>query len=64
LSYHFNRYEKALENYHKDVQITLKVFGEMHPDVAASYNNIGMVYKNLGKYILFDCACVFNIFMK
>jgi hypothetical protein len=28
----------------------LKVFGEMHPDVAKSYGNIGSAYNDLGKY--------------
>jgi tetratricopeptide (TPR) repeat protein len=27
------------------------VFGEDHPDTASSYNNIGLVYKNMGNYM-------------
>ena len=27
-----------------------KIFGEEHADVAASYKNLGIVYRNLGQY--------------
>ena len=30
--------------------IKLKTLGEEHPDVATSYNNIGMVWKSKGDY--------------
>ncbi len=30
-------------------EIFIKVFGQDHLDVAASYNNIGTVYESLGK---------------
>ena len=32
------------------LNIRLSVFGENHPDVATSYNDIGLVYKGLGEY--------------
>jgi hypothetical protein len=38
-----------LEYHQKSLEIKKKVYGEMHPDVAMSYNNIGSVYGNLGK---------------
>jgi tetratricopeptide (TPR) repeat protein len=47
-----------LENYQKVLEIFIKVSGQDHPDVAASYNNdvaasynnIGNVYNRQGKY--------------
>ena len=30
--------------------IRKKIFGEEHADVAASYNNLGIVYQDLGQY--------------
>ena len=33
------------------LNIRLSVFGENHPDVATSYNNIGSVYDSLGEYV-------------
>ena len=39
---------RALENYNKALEIYLSVFGDRHPNVALSYNNIGMVYYNQG----------------
>jgi len=39
-----------LEYYQKGLEINIKVSGQDHPDVAASYNNIAIIYKNQGKY--------------
>ena len=36
-------YDKALEHYQKSLAIFLKKLGPEHPDVATSYNNIGLV---------------------
>jgi len=32
------------------LEISKEKLGDDHPDVATSYNNIGSVYKNQGKY--------------
>lgn len=38
-----------MEYYNKALEINLKQFGEIHPDVATSYNNIGNIYDSEGK---------------
>ena len=44
------QYDKALEYYQKALEIRKQVLGESHPDVALSYNNIGVVYDAQGYY--------------
>jgi len=39
---------KALEYHEKSLRIRLSVLGKNHPDVAVSYNNIGVVYNDMG----------------
>ena len=39
-----------MEYYQKALEIDIKVSGQDHLDVAASYNNIGNVYDRQGKY--------------
>ena len=39
-----------MEYYIKAWEIKKDVLGENHPDTAISYNNIGVVYYNLGDY--------------
>ena len=39
-----------MEYYNKALGIQLNVLGENHPDVAASYSNIGLAYYSLGDY--------------
>ncbi|CAF4370598.1 unnamed protein product, partial [Rotaria sordida] len=43
-------YSKALEFHEKAHQIFEKALPPNHPDLAASYNNIGLVYDNMGDY--------------
>lgn len=43
-------YESALENFKKNLAISLKVFGDEHPKVAASYCGIGNVYDCMSSY--------------
>jgi tetratricopeptide (TPR) repeat protein len=43
-------YENALEFYQKALAIELKIYGEKHPKVALSYNNIGIIYYRQGAY--------------
>ncbi len=50
LRQYMNEYEIALEHFQQALAIYLKVFDAEHPRVAASYNNIGMVYGHLGDY--------------
>ena len=38
--------DKALEYYNKSLNIRIKLFGENHPDVASTYDNIGLLYKD------------------
>jgi tetratricopeptide (TPR) repeat protein len=43
-------YEKAIEYYEKEYDIVVKTVPPDHPSLADSYNNIGLVYKNMGEY--------------
>ena len=40
----------AFKYYNKPLEIRLKTLGEEHPDVAASYHNIGNLYNDKGEY--------------
>ena len=44
------KYDEALENHQKGLEICLKMYGENHSDVATSHNNIGLSLDSLGKY--------------
>ena len=44
-------YGKALEYYQKDLAISEEVLGLGHPDTAATYNNIGLIYWAMGDYV-------------
>ena len=44
------KYEEALEYYQKDLDITVRLVGGDHPDVANSYLVIGNVYNSQGQY--------------
>ncbi len=44
------KYDDALELYNKALNICIATFGENHPNVAGSYNNIAVIYYNQGKY--------------
>jgi tetratricopeptide (TPR) repeat protein len=46
----FRRYDKALEYQEKSLAIRLKTLGVEHPDVAMSYNNIGILYRHKVEY--------------
>ena len=46
----FGSYDKALEYYEKCLAILLKTLGGEHPDVATSYNNIGVAWKSKAEY--------------
>ena len=39
--------KKALEYHELSLNIRKKILGEEHPDTAASYNNIGLIYYNM-----------------
>ena len=41
---------KQKNNHEKAFLIRKKIYEEYHADVAASYNNLGVVYSDLGKY--------------
>jgi tetratricopeptide (TPR) repeat protein len=43
-------YSKALSFLEKAIEILKNTLPSNHPDLATSYNNIGMVYKNMGEY--------------
>lgn len=43
-------YDKAEQYYQCALQSALNKYGDKHPDVATSYNNIGLVYGNQGNY--------------
>ena len=42
-------YDKALEMYDKSLKIRLAALGEDHPNVAATYNNMGSLYHSQGQ---------------
>ena len=42
-------YNQAKELHQKALTIYKKIFGEDHADVATSYNNLALVYNNLGE---------------
>ena len=43
-------YSKAIFHYEKALQIREITLPPNHPDVAESYNNIGLVYERMGEY--------------
>lgn len=43
-------YDKALICYHIALRNAIEQYGEEHPDVTTSYNNIGLAYSHLGEY--------------
>ncbi|MEJ8768598.1 DUF2225 domain-containing protein [Prevotella sp. HCN-7019] len=44
-------YEKAMVLYKRALYSAVKQLGDKHPDVATSYNNIGLVYNDQGNYV-------------
>ena len=46
----FGEYDKALEYYQQSLEIRIRNFGELHTDVATSYNNLGNIWRNKGDY--------------
>ena len=46
---HHHQYEEALEMQTKSLEIRTRIYGgDNHPDVARSFNNIGIVYDKKG----------------
>ena len=45
------QYNRALEYYQQAFVIKKQIFGDSHPDVAISYNNIGRIYDAQGDYV-------------
>ncbi|CAF4303304.1 unnamed protein product, partial [Rotaria sordida] len=43
-------YSKALSSYEQSLEICKVALPPNHPDLATSYNNIGLVYNNMGEY--------------
>ena len=48
--YYFGKFDKALEYFQMTLDIRLGLLGENHPNVASSYNNIGIVWDVKGDY--------------
>ncbi|CAF4361244.1 unnamed protein product [Rotaria sordida] len=44
------KYSKALSSYERSLEIRKIALPPNHPDLASSYNNIGLVYDNMGEY--------------
>ena len=44
------KHEEALVEHHKALEVFLAVHGQEHPSVAATYNNMGVVYEKQGRY--------------
>ena len=47
--YNLKEYNQAKELHEKALTIRKKIFGKDHVDVAASYNNLALVYNILGR---------------
>ena len=45
-----SKYDEALSNYKKAIEIQKKIFYESHPDIGLSYYNLGKVCCNQGNY--------------
>ena len=45
-----DEYNQAKDLHEKALKIREKIFGEGHADLASSYNNLVLVYYNLGEY--------------
>ena len=43
------RFDAALKELHRGLEVRLKIRGERHPDVALSYLKIGSIYQSQGK---------------
>ncbi|CAF4353074.1 unnamed protein product, partial [Rotaria sordida] len=43
-------YSKALSSYERSLEIEKIALPPNHPDLAKSYNNIGLVYYHMGEY--------------
>ena len=50
LDVYLTQYDKALEYHQQSLAIRKQIFGESHPSVANSYNNIGTVYHSHDDY--------------
>ena len=44
------KYEEALKNYEKCLEIQQEVLGKTHPSFAETLNNIGNTSQGMGKY--------------
>jgi tetratricopeptide (TPR) repeat protein len=44
------KYDTALEYYNKSLKIIIESLRPNHPNIATSYNNIGLIYYNKGEY--------------
>jgi tetratricopeptide (TPR) repeat protein len=44
------KYDTALDYYYKSLKIRIESLQPNHPDIATSYNNIGLIYNNKGEY--------------
>ncbi|OJA03685.1 tetratricopeptide repeat protein, partial [Bathymodiolus thermophilus thioautotrophic gill symbiont] len=44
------KHKKAIEYFELALKSDLKTYGEDHPEVAISRNNLGTAWKSLGKY--------------
>ena len=43
-------YTKAIEYFERGLAIELELYGDKHPNVTSSYNNIGEIYRQQGEY--------------
>jgi tetratricopeptide (TPR) repeat protein len=50
VKYGEGEYEKAVRFYEKSIEINKKILPPTHPDLIASYTNIGIVYEKMVKY--------------
>ena len=51
VKYNQGEYKEALTYYKKSLEIKEKTFSTNHPDLALTYNNIGLVYDSMGEYL-------------
>jgi tetratricopeptide (TPR) repeat protein len=45
-----HQYDKAIEYFAKVLGSDIKTFGPVHPKVARDWNNLGLAWKNKGRF--------------
>jgi len=50
MNFYLEKYDKSIQGYNKILAVSLQSYGkEPHSDIATIYNNLGLIYKKIGK---------------